>query len=544
MSISTGAKRTSFLILIVSLGATAAIAFKYHHREREIPAQTISSKPVPAHAILRAGPLVAPQPPAGTPTPAPEPQQDLEFAEITTFDPADASAFTALAESEISRLDKPSTLSDWMKLTPVDQNWKEVTQPENPECLSQKSIFVLPSGAQALRTLSFYPPPVSPADALPALRGRELINSTCTLAKIQVEIQASNETVTSLVQAINRQFSAQYGESAGKEELPFWGRLYDRTAERWVHTAEIVTSYRTKTVHYNGKPVSDSTILVLARLPIVYELERGACCTPPYHYIDIDRTSFYRAISIAGAGPVSTRMEKLYEDVFRLSSSPQQVSKLDGAKWRECAPLLREWLAALKSLPPAQRAAGLLAADLLLTAVELTDGSPLGRVENPLRSQVEQQGAVFQYNELGGSYSYTNNWLKQAQELDPNGKVGQLSTLVSLAGGSCDFRQVIRDGERLLSQDIDAPTAAQVHFMVADAYADIVALAGGAAEDSKYDPAQFQGEADSARNKALQYYQDGLSVDNASEKAKAAWRQAWRLSAGLLPDTRYVCVND
>ena len=32
-------------------------------------------------------------------------------------------------------------------------------------------------------------------------------------------------------------------------------------------------------------------------------------------------------------------------------------------------------------------------------------------------------------------------------------------------------------------------------------------------------------------------------MDNTSENAKHAWRQAWHLAAGLLPSERYVCLG-
>jgi len=104
---------------------------------------------------------------------------------------------------------------------------------------------------------------------------------------------------------------------------------------------------------------------------------------------------------------------------------------------------------------------------------------------------------------------------------------------------------VILEGEGLLAKGLDPPTAAHVHFMVGDAYSDIVAIAGGeSGGNGEYESAQFEGEADSARAKALAHYRAGLAVDNSSENAKDAWRQAWHLAAGLLPSERYVCFGD
>ena len=81
--------------------------------------------------------------------------------------------------------------------------------------------------------------------------------------------------------------------------------------------------------------------------------------------------------------------------------------------------------------------------------------------------------------------------------------------------------------------------------MVGDAYSDIVAIAAGESGGSgEYDPTQYEAEAEADRTKALQHYRAGLAVDNTSDSAKDAWRQAWHLAAGLLPNERYVCFGD
>jgi hypothetical protein len=109
--------------------------------------------------------------------------------------------------------------------------------------------------------------------------------------------------------------------------------------------------------------------------------------------------------------------------------------------------------------------------------------------------------------------------------------------------GSDTFRKVISEGEALLTQKIDAPTAAQVHFMVGDAYSDMVAIAGGVDPNGDYTSADLGSDVGS-RAKALEHYRAGLAVDNTSESAKDAWHQAWHLAAGLVPRTRYACFGD
>jgi hypothetical protein len=90
---------------------------------------------------------------------------------------------------------------------------------------------------------------------------------------------------------------------------------------------------------------------------------------------------------------------------------------------------------------------------------------------------------------------------------------------------------VISVGEDLIAKGIDAHTAAQVHFMVADAFSDIIMRTWRASGN--------RGKVVAARSKALQHYAAGLADDGTSRQAKDAWLQAWHISAGLLPHDRY-----
>lgn len=199
-----------------------------------------------------------------------------------------------------------------------------------------------------------------------------------------------------------------------------------------------------------------------------------------------DSAQFQRSAALTGADPALTqRLERLYEQVFRASSSAEESQR--PGEWRaSLLPILREWFNALKTAPPARRAAGLLAADRLLEAAR-TAGKIPGWPDDPNKqSGLQQLGAVFEMNVSTGDYVYTSNWEKQARELDP-------------------------DGKGLLSKSLDSRTAAGVHFMVGDAYSDIVAIAGGeSGGNGEYDPAEFQNEANSARQK-LSHYCAGLS---------------------------------
>ena len=79
--------------------------------------------------------------------------------------------------------------------------------------------------------------------------------------------------------------------------------------------------------------------------------------------------------------------------------------------------------------------------------------------------------------------------------------------------------------------------------MVGDAYSDIYAIANGIDQNGSYTNIGID-EAEPARVKGLEHYRAGLAVDNTSEDAKDAWRQAWHLSVGRLPHVRYACFGD
>jgi hypothetical protein len=90
---------------------------------------------------------------------------------------------------------------------------------------------------------------------------------------------------------------------------------------------------------------------------------------------------------------------------------------------------------------------------------------------------------------------------------------------------------VISVGEDLIARGIDAQTAAQVHFMVGDAFSDIIMRTHGVSSN--------RGKAEAARSKALQHYAAGLADDGTSRHAKDAWLQAWHIFAGLRPHAQY-----
>jgi len=497
---------------------------------------------------------------------------------------ADATAFSAIVEHEVSQLNQGITLAKWMDAESNPDDWrrtseKEITPTDGPrqECLSYMKRERLPSGAEMGRAVYFYPPPPPSPATFPTLSGQELIK-TCVLAVIRVEADApALVRARTLDQAVQQRLTKQYGESVGMKNVAFWGPLRNsyEDAARWIPNAEIVSGYDVQGLLLPDDPplVSAPFVFVHARLPLVQELRMHAATA--HRDRSREAAEFRRAIAASGVdAALSQRIEKLYEvdvalsdrlhekaeETYRNDPSAPPV-RAEGSDWREpLLPVLQDWFRALKTSDTAHRAAGLFAADRLLTAFgSIRPWSHFGGEksstpqEAKLRSALEGLGAVFATGFEDDSYHYTGNWLDQAKGLNPDSEGGRLATITWMssgdacgaAGGSDAFRKVISEGETLLAKKIDAATAAEVHFMVGDAYSDIVAIVGGeSGPNGEYDPSQYEGEGEADRAKALEHYRAGLAIDNTSENAKDAWRQAWHLAAGLLPNQRYVCFGD
>ena len=427
------------------------------------------------------------------------------------------------------------------------------------------------------RAVYFYPPPAPSPAIFPTLSGQELIK-TCVLAIIRVEADAPVLVrARALDQAVQQRLTKQYGESVGMKNIAFWGPMRGsyQDAARWIHNAEIVSGYDVQgsSMRDDNPLVSTPFVFVHARLPLVQELRLYSANA--HRDGSLEAAQFRRAIAAAHVdAAISQRMEKLYEvDVAlsaRLNEQAEEMYRKNrsgppvppkGGDWREpLLPLLQDWFRALKLADPGRRAAGLLAADRLLTAFgSIRARNQFGTVQSStveqskLRGALQELGATFKPDFADASYQYAGNWLNQAKDLDRDSEGGRLALVkwmssgdaCGAAGGSDVFRKVISGGETLLAKTVDAPTAAEVHFMVGDAYSDIVAIVGGeSGPNGEYDPSQYEGEAEADRAKALQHYRAGLAIDNTSENAKHAWSQAWHLAAGLLPDQRYVCFGD
>ena len=580
MEPSSRSRRITLLVFVGVVAAGFTVAMLYRVKEHKVSAAAIQTKQSTAEAASPrelATENIPPQPSATSPD--------------------DTAALASIAESEVTQLREGFTLAQWIELHGKDEGWErkpnkklEMTDWPRKECLSYVKPETLPSGTEMVRAVYFYPPPVPSPVIFPAQSGPELIDG-CVLAIVLVEAATPmsdfgpeperdvrrREFGHTLARAVQQRFTKLYGDSVGMKNVPFWGpgaRFYEDAA-RWIPHAEIISGYDPK-----GLDMPDEDQLAVApfafvhaRLPLVKEFELHIF---KWHSDPVAETArFQKAVALAGADTaISQRMEKLYEvdtqlaqrlqdeaeEICKTRCVPEAMPTPTGNDWKEpLLPILQDWFKALKTAAPGRRAAGLVAADRLLVAFGgVRPGDQFGSVQSSTfeqskrRSELHGLGATFEPGFADAFYHYTGTWLNEAKDLDHDSEGGVLALVTWMSGGEvCSqagseaFRTIISVGEALLSKKIDAPTAPQVHFMVGDAYSDMVAIAAGeSGGNGEYDASKYEAEAESDRTKALAHYRAGLAIDNTSPSAKDTWSQAWYLSAGLLPRERYVCFGD
>lgn len=549
-------RRIALLVLILVAGGGAILAILHREAGHNVAAVTVVAKEPVVPTVSQ-----------------PTPQSEQRQAQPPPSAPDDETAFALIVESEVSQLQQGITLAGWLDARGKSERW-ETTKPEmlvagpGEECLSLRRIDALPSGATIIRALYFNPPPVPSPVVFPTSTGSALFGA-CTLATVRVEAEASTPEIgQAIAHVVSQRFAKIYGDGVETK-----GNPREEEVTRRVGNTEIVSSYYPKT---GLSPDAPGQLLrgPVARVLALHidPMNRGL---RTHRDASLEAAQFHRAVAAAGVdATISQRMENLYEvdtslaerlqakaeEICKTRCVPEAMPKPTGSDWREpLVPLLQDWFKALKAVDAGHRAAGLLAANSLLTAFgSIRPGDHFGTVQSStaeqskLRSALQELGATFEPGYADGFYGYSGNWLDQAKDLDLDSEGGRLALVTWMSSGAhCDqagsepFRKVITKGEALLAKNIDAPTAAQVHFMVGDAYSDIVGIAGGeSGANGEYDASQFEGEAEADRAKALAHYRAGLAVDNTSENAKDAWSQAWHLAAGLVPSERYVCFGD
>ncbi len=388
-------------------------------------------------------------------------------------------------------------------------------------CVAAQKL--LPVGTRAVtRTALFYPPP--PLDlALPDSAG-DLI-SQCVLGAILEQAANGAAATGPVADSLERALASAWGP-------PVHGTVRAAGAALWARPAR----FRRADVDLLAG-VRGPTIEALALLPIAG--------------VSLDSAQPLRA-SIADTLPLDSVVAGAKLD----TAAYRALRQLDAARTpavmrpSDLAAALARWVALGAALPAPRRAAALYVADRILDrdlcAYRLCDDQGADA-----RGRLAVAGARFTMFDDG--WAYDRNWLAQARALDRDSPLGQQVLLEQLDhgfrfGGTCPaggetFRRVIDEGERYLARVPAAPIAPRVHYLLGEAYGDIVALAHGAG-GLDADTSRYGAEAVSAAGKALAHYRTAMRNGPRDPVAIAAWRKAWWLKAGLAPRAlRFYCVD-
>jgi hypothetical protein len=421
----------------------------------------------------------------------------------------------------------------------------------DPRCTSRERI-VAASGRTLRRYAGFYPPAPPAALVWPADTGTALMENGCLLGLIWTEVSVQDtaqgarladsieELITSAVGARLRDANISYAGSA------YWSH---RAAWRWGSAFIVLAVDRSSESVEEGR--TSTSVLTFAFLP-VSGLALDDLAEREGRDILGDSLPLARAVALSGVKVGAwAPLRSVLDAKTELDAERRGDAQMPPASALVAS--LGGWLHAAEGLPPERRAAALFVADLALDrtrcAVHLCGQGDSAKLE-PLRAL----GAEFVYSELGGGWEYTNNWLVQARTLGGDGPVGDAAFMILLKrgfnlSGMCDagsdgFRKVIAEGEAFLGRRGSAPVAAAVHFLVAEAYSDIVALARG--DGAEYaDSTAYQAEAPGAARSALAHYRAVINAGDTTALARAAWTRAFRLLAGAPSmGTAFFCVYD
>lgn len=451
---------------------------------------------------------------------------------------------------EIAGLKGRTNPAEWLQAHPVEKlqtfNGPQYANDTQQWCARTVVAHLASAGRAWRRSVYFYDPPPPADDALPALgaSGRELVQTTCQLGLMWIDIPEDNPAIgTKLSEDIQVALASQYGSGL---TTPQFGPSGFGSAG-WTAVRQWKVDGAVLTVAYDQVQGEAHRTLVRLAFPnsdAVHDLAKETSQTHAELVAEIDE--LVRQIKEASMPPaVSIQMTALLQkpDYFSGQSLPSDT---------QVVATLRDWLAAANSQSASQQAVALLTADRVLDFLS-HNGLSMGE---GARGAMKSLGTEYLHDELGGSEVYAHGLLKKAKAIAPPGYTADEVLLLQMkrgfdetgmcSAGAEEFSQVIQEGESLLAGARLLPTStlSSLHFMVGDAYATIVWLA--TSNDGGYnDPKKYQDQAESARAKALEHYRAAFNLERGTVRAQKTWKEAWRLAAGLPPtNPKYFCVYD
>jgi len=458
-------------------------------------------------------------------------------------------AFAQQVMREITQVKGGATPAEWLQAHADEKlqifNGQQFANDTQQWCARTVVPHSASAGRAWTRSAYFYDPPAPADDELPApgVSGRKLLETACRLGLIWIDIPESNQEVgIKLSEDIQAALASRYGSSSTPQFGPggFGSAGWTATQQWRVDGAVLTVAYD----QFKGKPHRTLVRLAFANSDAVHDIVKETEQAGIDLMAEVD--DLVRRVKDTGMPAAATN------EMTALLEKPDYFGGRNLPGDTQVVATFRNWLKVAESRPVGQQAVTLVVADRVLDFLSHS-GVPL---EKAAREEMKSLGANYVHDELAGGDVYAHGLLKKAKTLAPAGPSADQVLLFQMergfdetgmcSAGEEEFSQVIQQGESLLAGARTLPTStlASLHFMVGDAYATIVWLA--TTTDSEYhNPKKHQPMAESARAKALEHYRAAFQLERGTARAQKAWKEAWRLAAGLPPTSeRYFCVYD
>ncbi len=463
--------------------------------------------------------------------------------------------------ASLGELQPSHTAAEWVRTHPKEKletlpssSYSQSEREWGDWCFQAVRHFWL-SPFRVARRAFFYPPAAPPDWGLPqgkpdpaaARRG-------CVLGMIWVEIPGGVILPEEFTMRMELALTRRYGKPLGKQGCPSPKELWREPACR-----------------------RQGNVIVLFG-----NSEAGMGYAAAAHLSPPDETFLRESFPRGGSDLAPEEVRRIRQlgelaaldeaEISSLLALREQLSRLWSAEdvFPQSALLasIRSLRALAKDRKPARRVALYLLIDEMVNGIDgyYLNGPTTAEAENQrvktrrypkskLQIDLEALGTQFGYGGLGDVWLYERSWLGKALSLNEPGRSGQLAflelmkrgfdTTCCCAAGVDQFEEVIRRGRTFVAQATEKDVQAEAHFLIAQAYSDITALAQGAVDDDYADAQAYAPRARSAHARAVHHYRTGLAADSRSEQAHRAWRQAWKLQAGLPPPPpAFYCIYD
>jgi hypothetical protein len=420
-------------------------------------------------------------------------------------------SLATLVLSETPSLDSSPDLAAWRNLHPDEQ----LKTPAYDNEYESQGLWCAASVA-GTRQAFFYVPSSKSGDPLPARPDPNLVQQ-CRLQALWYEVHDPPDPGS-----ISAELAASLGPATEpptfKRTDGDWGSGYWNSYLLW----QLKNGHLVLAVDQGG-PVPDprarKRLLVIARSSLAP-----------------------RGLSFDWMGEAPKGQPSLKEAAARLASSDPALSAAMLTPKVSLQTLI-QWLEAARGLPPVRKAAALTLADLSVDTDQF--GVP-DFLTTPAGKRLTELGADIRNGYDG--LEYMHSWRSQAEQLDPAGPAGEIARLAHLES-ACSFEDghnnwpdgLIQFGEKLLRDSPSNRWTSYVHLTLARTYAASLTLTY---PDVELNGANKPTDPDALRRNAILHFRAFLSENPDSPEADVAWREAWRLLAGLPPSPIHFACTD